>query len=100
MKKRKIKQNSKSRKEKVILAVIVLGFAAALGLFAWWQISPWTYREFSTICEANGGGGCMKFYWEQLNYYQWVLKGSVVVAVISAGAAIYLALSPERNSNS
>ena len=83
------------RKDNTVMevALIVGGFALALALYALWQTSTSTYNEFVKLCGANGNPPtCMGFYWRQFKYYEGVYIGSLYVAVVSAGVAIWAKL--------
>lgn len=49
--------------------VYSLLLAASTGLL-WWQISPKTYWEFDSICKNYGYNDCMRWYWENLKFFQ------------------------------
>ena len=96
----KKKKSPKSKTQKILInkkentvmvsALIIAGFALVLSLFAYWQTSGWTYREYNDLCISNGENPtCMIFYWKQFKYYESVWLLSTYTTVVSLGVAIW-----------
>jgi hypothetical protein len=67
----------------------VYSILSAFGtLLLWWQISPQMYREFDGICKNYGYNDCMRWYWENLKFFQaatGVFAVGFVVSVVVLG---------------
>lgn len=77
-----------------ILSITILAFA-------WWQVSPWTLKLFTKICDSNGGSGCMVFYWKQTNFYWLIFRiFSSLSLVLGLGTAFLMIKGKSKNEKS
>ena len=74
-----------------ILAIAVTGFA-------WFQVSPWTLRLFTKICDANGGPNCMVFYWKQSSFYWGMFRIFTSLSVFLGLGTVFLIFA-KKNEN-
>lgn len=68
----------KDRMQEWTLISVML--AVATGLL-WWQISPQTYTQFDSICKNFDYNSCMRWYWENLNFFR-VATGIFAVGLV------------------
>ena len=74
---------AKSVNEEKVGEWAVYSVMSAFGtLLLWWQISPQTYRQFDSICKNYGYNDCMRWYWENLKFFQ------VATGVFAVGLAV------------
>lgn len=83
------------------VGLILFVFSIAVLVFAWWQVSPWTLRLFTKICDSNGGSGCMVFYWRQTNFYWLIFRIFCSLSLMLGLGTLFLAIkTKDKNEKS
>jgi fatty-acid desaturase len=75
----------KITKEKIQGELAVLALLAFSTWLLWWQISPQTYNDFDRICKNFNYDGCMRWYWQNLGFFQvstLVFLGLFIISLI------------------
>ena len=55
----------------------------------WLQISPMTYNDFDRICKNFNYGDCMRWYWQNLKFFQIATAIFGVFLIISVTVLLF-----------
>jgi len=60
----------KITKEKIQGELVISMLLAFSTWLIWWQTSPQTFNDFDRICKNFSYDACMRWYWQNLSFFQ------------------------------
>jgi len=89
--KKKISQNLPQTKKEILeFGLVSALFLLIIAALAWWQFSPYTFREFDTTCQHFSYADCMRWFYNTKPFYQRSMIISLVAAAIALASTLYL----------